>query len=365
MSYTHKKNFFKRIIETRSIKSLSYYFMLNTMLGQKVFLFNQDLPRVINISFNERTCMYKCRMCPFFEKEIREIYKTKSEMNFTTLQNLVKNIPNDPYYSFDISSIGETLEFEPLAEFIKYMKTQKPLVNTIISTNGLLLNEKTFIKLIDSGLDNIQISLFAENEDDHFFISGTKTFDKVCENIKSISAIKKARKGKTPFLQVFMIETQETKEYSGKFIEKWSNYVDKAFIRPMYNAGRNIEGLTPTFENNLPRRYPCVTPWYSTAIRSNGDVLACYNFHWHKSTIDDMVIGNINDSSLSEIWYTKKFKVFRSAHLKLELHDYPVCEQCNLWAGYTNIWQRENNIYNYPATGIGDFFTKSPEHRGG
>jgi radical SAM protein with 4Fe4S-binding SPASM domain len=366
MSYTKQKPFLRRILDTRSKKSFAFHFMLNSMAGQKLFLYNPVLPRVINISFHERTCPFKCRMCPFHEPTTREIYTNKSEMAFSTLQNIVRNVPNDPYYSFDMSAIGETLEFKPISEYISYMKKEKPLVNTIISTNGLLLTEQLFKDLVKSGLDTIQISLFAENPANHEFITGTKTYDKICDNLLAVSAIRRELKSKKPFLQAFMIEAKETQEHSRHFQEKWSKYVDQAFIRPIYNAGRTIEGLTPAYEESISaERYPCITPWYSTAIRSNGDVLACYMFHWYKETKDSMVIGNINDSSLADLWRMQLFHHFREAHLRQHLDPYPVCANCNTWAGYTNIWRKHKEIYEYDKISYRDFLKRPPAHRGG
>ena len=139
MSYVKKQNFLNRLMRVRSIKGFAQNFLLGNMAGQKLFLYNKRLPRVINISFNEKTCMYSCKMCPYSEQEVRSHYRHASEMDFETLKRIVDAVPNDPYYSFDISAVGETLEFPQLAEFIAYMKREKPLVNTIISTNVMLL----------------------------------------------------------------------------------------------------------------------------------------------------------------------------------------------------------------------------------
>lgn len=365
MSYTREKGFFEKLLATRSIKGFAQNFILRTRAGQKLFLFNEKLPRVINISFNEHTCMYKCVMCPYSENSVREAYKKKEEMSFETLKNLVASIPNDPYYSFDISSIGETLEFAPLSDFVAHMKQEKPLVNTIISTNGVLLNDEISVKLINSGLDNMQVSLFAQNAEDHRLITGTSTFEKVRKNIQNFWRIRNELGSTKPFVQIFMMETEETKQYSDGFIDEWSQYSDKAFLRPMYNVGRKIEGLTPLEEHALPTRYPCIAPWYSTAVCSNGDILACYAFHWHVDKKEDMVIGNINNNTLEEIYSGQNMREFRKKHLELDFSSLPVCGDCDGWAGYTDIWGRENGVYHEPKLAFSDFFIGSTIGRGG
>ena len=84
-----------------------------------------------------------------------------------------------------------------------------------------------------------------------------------------------------------MIECKENSHTAQSFLDFWSRHVDKAFLRPMYNVGRRIEGMTPLFTPELPeKRYPCITLWYSTAVRSNGDVLPCYMYHWSEDGWD-------------------------------------------------------------------------------
>ncbi|ABB43478.1 Radical SAM [Sulfurimonas denitrificans DSM 1251] len=367
MSYVNNKNLIYKFYSTRSLKGFAKNFLLKSMAGQKMFLYNKNIPRVINISFNEHTCMFKCKICPYSQNEVADMYKQKKEMSFETLKNIVSSVPNDSFYSFDISSIGETLEFKNLAKFISYMKEQKPLVNTIISTNGLLLNEKIARDLIKSGLDNIQFSLFAGDEDGHKFVTQSDSFTKVKKNIINFKKIKDSLGSKTPFTQTFMIETKENKHLSNSFVEKWSSFVDKAFIRHMYKMGHPIDGMTPSYEdeNHKKERYPCVAPWYSTSIISNGDVLGCYMFNWHAKEKESMVIGNINKNTLSEIYTSKNNQDFRDNQLDLNFKSCEACKDCNLWDAYTNIWEKDSKSYKYSSLKVFDFFNTKLEYRGG
>jgi MoaA/NifB/PqqE/SkfB family radical SAM enzyme len=364
MSHARKKAVLERLLTTRSIKGFAQNFLLNTMAGQKLFLYSEDLPRVINISFNEKTCMFRCQMCPYVEETVRDMYKQGSEMSFETLKNLVASVPNDPYFSFDMSAIGETLQFKPLAEFIAYMKKEKPLVNTVISTNSVLLTEDLFRSLVESGLDSLQFSLFAENAEDHHMITKSRSFEIVCENIRNAARIRREMGSTKPYMQTFLMECEETKDKVEAFKSYWSQFVDAAFSRPIYNVGRTIEGMTPTFEPTAPaERYPCIMPWYATAIRSNGDVLHCYVFHWSEET-EGWKVGNINEMTLAEIWNQPEFRKFRDAHRNLDLKYYLVCKSCDGWSSYTYFLQRTNADFSYSPLRLRDFFTPSPDHRG-
>ena len=365
MSHVRQRTWLERLRSVRSVKSFAQSFLLETMAGQKLFLHANDLPRVINISMNEKTCFYSCTMCPYADTAVRAMYAQNSEMSFDTLKNIVASIPNDPYYSFDISAIGETLQFARLPEFIAYMKRTKPLVNTIVSTNGLLLSESVFLALARSGLDNLQVSLFAENADDHETITKTKSFARVKENLLRAAMLKRSHRLRGPYLQTFMMEAEETRARKVPFVSYWSAIVDHAFSRPIYNLGRKIEGLTAAFDPpRKSERYPCIVPWYSTAIRSNGDVLHCYMFHWNKDA-KERKVGNINETSLRDIWQEPAFLAFRKAHLEQQLDEYPVCQSCDGWAAYTNVWRRANQGFEYAPLRPRDLLTRAAQQRGG
>jgi radical SAM protein with 4Fe4S-binding SPASM domain len=365
MSHVRGKSFLEKVLTLRSVKGFAQEFLLPTMAGQKIFLYNNRIPRIINLSFNEENCMFSCKMCPYSEFHVRSHYKEAARMSFQTLEHIVDSIPNDPYYTFDISSIGETLRFKSLPDFIKYLKSRKPLVNTIISTNGVLLNEGVFLKLAESGLDSIQISLFAHNDEEHRYITGTNSFARVKSNVESVGLLKKKLKLKKPYLQAFIIEYRENQHSSSDFIKYWSQYVDHAFVRPMYNAGRTIEGMTPTFKQDLPQaRYPCIMPWYSIAIRSDGDVLPCYFYHWHEEGWNQ-TIGNIDESNLEIIWKSSEHLNFRRAHLTSNLDKFPICKRCDTWNAYTCVWSCDHDqLYKYDSVKIADFFRSAPRHRG-
>lgn len=366
MSYTKKKTLMKRLTTVRSLKGFAQSFMLGNMAGQKLFLHNDRIPRVINISFNEKTCMFSCRMCPFNEDSVRSRYRKGTSMSMETLERLIDSVPNDPFYSFDMSSIGETLEFDRLPEFISRMKERRPLVNTIVSTNAVLLSEQYFNALIDSGLDSIQFSLYAENAEDHQFITGTKSFERVKNNIIRAGQIRSQRGAVKPFMQTFMIECQENTDTAQTFLDFWSQHVDQAFLRPMYNAGRAIKGMTPKFTPTPPsKRYPCIMPWYSTALKADGSILPCYMFHWHEEGWNSEY-GNINQATLADIWASDAHRKFRQAHLTQRLDDYPICKRCDLWSAYTNIWKElEDGTFVFDQVSPLDLFRPCGEHRGG
>ncbi len=76
---------------------------------------------------------------------------------------------------------GEPLVRQDIFEIISYIKSKG--MEVFINTNGTLINENTIKKLIDVGINNIEISVDGLKED-HDFIRGEGTFDKVLDALE-------------------------------------------------------------------------------------------------------------------------------------------------------------------------------------
>ena len=71
------------------------------------------------------------------------------------------------------------------------------------------------------------------------------------------------------------------------------------------------------------KRKPCSGPFKYKFIASNGDVTVCC-LDTHKQ----LVMGNIAEASLDEIWDSEAAHRIRIAHITGDLRAYPVCQKC-------------------------------------
>lgn len=70
-------------------------------------------------------------------------------------------------------------------------------------------------------------------------------------------------------------------------------------------------------------RKPCSGPFKYKFVAYNGDVTVCC-----LDTEKELVIGNITENTLDEIWDNEKAHKIRIAHITGKLEDYPVCMRC-------------------------------------
>jgi radical SAM protein with 4Fe4S-binding SPASM domain len=74
---------------------------------------------------------------------------------------------------------------------------------------------------------------------------------------------------------------------------------------PPLSSIKDLEAYFKAEWENLSIQYEtCPLPWVSTDIAANGDVVPCHVFY-------DLVVGNLHQNSLLEIWKGEEFTKFR------------------------------------------------------
>ena len=87
----------------------------------------------------------------------------------------------------------------------------------------------------------------------------------------------------------------------------------------------HIEGTAIPGDNGSrpPLRHPCYLLWRGPMyIHYDGTVFPCCYIY------PDQPIGNVKESSLSEIWNSEKMVELRQAHIRADLSQYRPCRNC-------------------------------------
>jgi len=80
-------------------------------------------------------------------------------------------------------------------------------------------------------------------------------------------------------------------------------------------------------EDGYTPRTRCLSPWLSTVIKPNGDVVFCPDL-W----ITEYALGNVRESSFADIWKSSRAESFRA--LLWERRLFPACNRCCALYGY-------------------------------
>lgn len=215
-------------------------------------------------------CNRKCNFCP------RSSFYPNLNLNMTIESSLIlKNRLDEFNFSGSItfSGNGEPLLNKNVYEIIFNLKKYKPFL--ITNGDSILKNEKIIDQLFLNGLDILVINEYDSNEN----------YDKKIKMIKGRSII-----------------------------------VKNQFKFPLNYTNRKRENLQNLFEDKI-----CFFPFYKTVVDYNLNVRFCNNDWKHK-----VVVGNLEQSSLKDIWLSDYVNRMRKHLMKGERKCLVSCHGCNV-----------------------------------
>lgn len=199
-------------------------------------------------------------------------------------------------------------------------------------TNGILL-KKHAEKLLLSGLTELHISLAGFNKEMYNRIYKVDAYNKVIEGIKELLKLERRLKtnvqiyirlrpddydpsvmlGHDFWEHIYPLMDDNVYIDIATFFDNWGGLVK-------YLSGNMLWRVTSPF-----RSRPCVET-FSLAILPDGAVRVCGCRFGREGIKDSLVIGNINDKSLMELWNSKKIKEIRRMFTRSTLPQ--VCRDC-------------------------------------
>jgi len=270
-------------------------------------------------------------MCP--SKDMRR------ERGFMGLGLFKKAIDECSQYenvTINLHIFGEPLLHQELIEMVRYIKT-KGNIKVAFATNATLLNENISKELVESGLDGIHFSIDGVTKETAEKVRSGSNFGQVVKNIRDFLEIKRQINSKNPVVEIQIIEMEETKEEIKDFLKFWKPLASGTNtildVKKCGNwAGQVRRRIVPV---GIECRVPCVRTRYQLGVHWNGDVIPC--------CVDAegvLKMGSLKNSSLAEIWQSKKMEDFRQIHINEEFHKIPMCERCDA----TRYWITPNFI---------------------
>lgn len=219
---------------------------------------------------------------------------------------------------------GEPLLNPDIYEMIALAKRRRVARVVQFSTNGVNLTRPNAVKLIESGLDGLVISVDAASREDYAELKGRDCLEKVIENARGLMEEKRRLKSSTPWVSAKMVKRRGREDSFGEFLRFWGEIVDEAALTPFSNWGGAIDyGGT---ESVPQERFACHFLWYYPAIQWDGTVYCCC-----ASTVPAAVIGTLKEKSLAEIWRDEPLGQLRRFHLDQDYDRAVPCRDCTYW----------------------------------
>ena len=306
-------------------------------ISAELDVMRDKVPFIYNIE-TTNYCNMKCVMCPrtmfmtrkniwiddkLFDQMTDQV-RTHDQKSLNNFWNwLEKDYDYNPneisengfYFSVVAKSLvlhgfGEPFLDKKLIERIEICTKKK--IPTYFSCTPATMTVEKAKKAMDAGLGVLKFSLDAMDEKKIQKIRGKKAnFADAVEKILQLIDYKKKNNLKT-LLVPCMIDLAMEKddlEMHKDFLKFWKDKDVFAYIKSQDNRWlyENDEDLKS--KSHYSNQY-CEYPWLSLTIMADGNVVPCTQI-----SNNELVLGNLNENTLEEIWNGKKYKELRKMHV--------------------------------------------------
>jgi MoaA/NifB/PqqE/SkfB family radical SAM enzyme len=289
----------------------------------------QKFPMMVVLSF-VYICNSKCPNCPYTSSDIRSKYKDALYMPETVFKKIADECGEHGTY-LRISGGGEPMLHPQAVQLLVYAKEKGAKIGLI--TNGSMFTEENLTRLIEAGIDVIEFSVDAGDEETYRWVRPGLDWARLNFNAKLAVQIRKRLQANTKIIASVInqkgVDVQDAEEY-------WSEIVDKVQVRKYLTWGY-IEDKSADSAPYLPpeERIPCPWLFERLNIDSRGDVTLC-----GEDIAFNEKFANVMERSIRDIWNGPEFTSLREKHLSRHGDSVPICSRCPDWQ-YRS-WQ-----YNY------------------
>ena len=275
-------------------------------------------------------CNFKCTFCPCGggNKEWWDKEKKVNILSYSLYRNIIDQVAEFPdrVKTLRLYKEGEPLLNKRLPDMIYYARKKDVADKIDLTTNGSLLTEDLNFALIDAGIDRINISVEALDEE------GYRTHAGVLFDVhKFKNTLKHLYKNKSKCYIMVKITDIGLGGYSEEeFYQSFGELCDEIsveHITPVWpdfdlkHVKKNFrKGL---FGEDINDKDVCPYLFYSMCINSDGTVSSCFMDWNHKN-----LIGDCKKHSLMHIWNQSALNAMRWDHLSGRRENYPVCANC-------------------------------------
>ncbi len=347
----------KSFLDRRQMKACSEYW-LNEREGDLIL--HPRVPNVRKLYIEPTTaCNLQCSTC------IRNVWDDPiAAMKQETFEHIVASFNSLPDLKRVVfTGFGEPLTHPRILDMIAAIRDRDIAVT--VGSNGLLLTPQMTRELVRLGVDRLVVSVDGVKPETYEEVRGAD-LAKVLENLHRLNEIKQEMNTLLPALGIEFVALKS----NYKELDKLTNlamelqasrvlvsnvlaYTEEMRSEILYG----YEPQEPFKSSGFPVQTGAFIAWgnlelphmhwgaerrcrfvndRATVVGWDGGVAPCYalshNYSYYaidgrKKNVTRYVLGNVNDSSLAEIWMSEDYTRFRSEVL---IFHFPSCPDCDL-----------------------------------
>lgn len=278
-----------------------------TLIGTLYDRLLKRFPGTIRIETTNQ-CNARCVICPR-----KDMTRPVSIMNREMFARIVDECADHKLKTLHMHNFGEPLLDRSLFDRIGYAK-QKGIRHVKIFSNGSLLNKDNAARLLDSGLDEIKVSIDGADRQEYESIRVGLKYGTVIENIRGLANERNRRGLKRPKILVACCTTSDRT----RSMDNLKGLVDG------YSFGRLHNWGDQGGRNRSLCRKPCYRIWSTFTILADGSVsLCCLDFD------GKIILGSLAEgASITQIWTNERYRRMRQLHRSGNQSDISICRTC-------------------------------------
>jgi len=282
--------------------------------------FVSSFPLTVQIELVNR-CNLTCIMC------YTDNHKRKKEtMTIATIDKLLAECNRNELPAFVIGMGSEALLYKNIREVITKVR-EAGVMDIFLGTNATLLTEDLSEFIVDQRVARVEISLDAATPETYLKIRRKNELPLVDANVRRLVEVKRRKGSALPLIRLcFCVQPLNVDERQ-MFEDKWRDYVDYIDFQEMVDfssvnalVARDYDSI-PGLSEMVVADTHCAYPFNSLNVWANGDVTPCCTFYGKA-----LVLGNVAEKSLQEIWQGEEIREIRRELITGELN--PACRVC-------------------------------------
>ena len=295
-------------------------------------------------------CNLLCETCP----RTFETLEPPADMSWELFTSIVDQVPE--VARVVLHGVGEPMMVKALPRMIRYLKDRG--VYVLFNTNGTLLTPKKHQELIDTGLDELRVSLDAADAKSFLAVRGKNFFDRIVRNVRSFTELQQRTGVVQPRVSLWLTGLKETIDQLPEFVRLASTmgvkevhlqrlvYDDTGYgmARPdsslferlraeesriieaadalgrelgvtLDASGATEPGLSLKRQDEEHPWSTCRRPWSLMYFTAHGRALPCCIAPFSARGYDSYTLGDATQQTLREIWNSAAYQDFRGALL--------------------------------------------------
>jgi len=294
-------------------------------------------------------CNLLCETCP----RTFEALEPPADMSWELFTSIVDQVPD--VARVVLHGVGEPMLVRALPRMIRYLKDRG--IYVLFNTNGTLLAPKKHQALIDTGLDELRVSLDTADAKSFLAVRGKDFFARIVRNVRALTELQLTSGVTTPRVSLWLTGLKETIAQLPAFVRlAASMHVREVYLQRLvyddvgYGLARPESALFEALraeeseaigqatalagelgivldasgatEPGLSLRQDasqswsaCRRPWSLMYFTAHGRALPCCIAPFSARGYDSYTLGDATQQTLREIWNGAAYQEFRTALL--------------------------------------------------